>query len=63
MKSFFGGIAIATELKNEEIRVHNVKIAGKRKSLNEFNKKQPKTKVNGAKASCGYRAGRLNAHR
>ena len=36
MKSFFNCIAIATEFKNEEIRVQNVKIAGKRKSLNEF---------------------------
>jgi len=38
MKSFFGSIAIATVLKNGEIRVQNVKFAGKRKSLNHFYK-------------------------
>ena len=36
MKSFFNCIAIATEFENEEIKVQNVEIAGKRKSLNEF---------------------------
>ncbi|SDE05960.1 hypothetical protein SAMN05421636_10393 [Pricia antarctica] len=36
MMSFFSCIAVATEIKNEEIRVQNVKIGGIRKSLNEF---------------------------
>jgi hypothetical protein len=35
-------MAVATELKNEEIRVQNVKIAGKGKSLNEFFLQFPK---------------------
>ena len=53
MKSFFSCIAVATELKNEEIRVRNVKIAGKRKSLNEFNVQQQKRYDYECKCSIG----------
>ena len=37
MKSFFSCIALATELKKEEIRVQNAKCVGKRLTEDEFN--------------------------
>jgi hypothetical protein len=36
MKTFLSSIAVATMGEKDEIGVHNVKFAGKRKSLNEF---------------------------
>jgi len=36
MKSFFGFIAIATEVKNGKIRTRNAKFAGKRLTQDEF---------------------------
>jgi hypothetical protein len=36
MKSFLSGIAVATELKKDKIRVQNAYFAGKSKSHDEF---------------------------